>query len=187
MVLSAAGYLTHRPIHHEAGMLVPDVPQQGPVPAGFTDFEHNGYRLEPQASFALEARVLARKRYRWDAGAPLSPVDLALGWGRMSDTATLDSLQIWQRRRFYHYRWRNLPPIPQQEIARSSANMHLIPESHAVMRALKRVKPGNLVKLSGFLVHAYHPSGHTWRTSLVRTDTGAGACELFWVQTIEVL
>ena len=40
--------------------------------------------------------------------------------------------------------------------------------------------------LGGELVDAVRPDGFTWRTSLSREDTGAGACELFLVESAEL-
>jgi hypothetical protein len=53
--------------------------------------------LTSLASFDIRARVLARERYRFDRAADLSPIDLALGWGRMSESAVLDQLKIWRQ------------------------------------------------------------------------------------------
>jgi len=37
--------------------------------------------------------------------------------------------------------------------------------------------------MSGYLIEATHPQGvKPWRSSLTRTDTGSGACELMWVE-----
>jgi hypothetical protein len=48
--------------------------------------EKNGYRLSLLASFDIRARVIASERYWFDRGSALSPVDLVLGWGAMSDS-----------------------------------------------------------------------------------------------------
>ena len=47
--------------------------------------ERNGYQIALLASFDIRARVIAVESYRFDRGAALSPVDLALGWGPMSN------------------------------------------------------------------------------------------------------
>jgi len=72
-------------------------------------------------------------------------------------------------------------PIPRQEIETHSANMHMIAATPAVERALKSVRVGQIVKLTGYLVEVRAADGWTWRSSLTREDTGAGACELVWV------
>lgn len=129
--------------------------------------------------------MLSREDYAIDAGAALSPTDLALGWGRMSDSAVIERLDISQSVRFYSYRWHDAPPIPPAEIVRSSANMHLIPADAAVARDLARVRVGDIVSLHGQLVEARGRDGWRWRSSLTREDSGAGACELVFVRGIE--
>lgn len=165
-------------------MLVDAVPRQTEA-ADRAPVRHGDYELEPLADFELEARVLAREDYSLDAGAALAPTDLALGWGRMSDSAVIDRLDIAQSARFYSYRWSDRPPIPPAEIVRSSANMHLIPADDAVARSLARIRVGDVVSLRGQLVEARRADGWRWRSSLTREDSGAGACELVLVRGIE--
>ncbi|MGY6629453.1 MAG: hypothetical protein ACXIUL_00460 [Wenzhouxiangella sp.] len=143
------------------------------------------YRFTLMADFQLEARVLGRKNYRRDAGARLAPIDLALGWGAMARPEIIEQFNIRQRRRFYFWRADEYP-IPRQEIIASSANMHLIPASPEVLDALKRVRQGDVVRLRGYLVNVDRNDGWRWRTSMVRTDSGDGACELFLVTLAEV-
>jgi hypothetical protein len=154
--------------------------------ARLAPLDMKGYRFQPLAHFRIRARVLSREDYRFDPAAKLSPTDLALGWGRMSDPAVYGQLDISQGRRFYHWRYENEPPIPTDEIVRSSANMHLIPAGPQVRAALAKVRAGQVVSLEGELVEVSHPSGWTWRSSLTREDAGAGACEVVLVSSLRV-
>ena len=186
LLLALAGALNafvRRPIVQEPGVLVPDAPLQGdPVSRATTrigDFE-----LTPLADFSLDARVLSRADYRLGTESELSPTDLALGWGRMSDSAVIAQLDISQSARFYSYRWSEEPPIPPREITVSSANMHLIPADPGVAAAIARVRVGELIALRGHLVEVHRADGWRWRSSLGRDDSGAGACELILVDSI---
>lgn len=185
-LIGAARWYPHRSIAHEPGVLIDSLPQQS-EPASTTPIQHGDYELTPLADFELEARVLSRADYAIDAGSDLSPTDLALGWRRMSDTAVIEQLDIEQSVRFYSYRWQHAPPIPADEIIRSSANMHLIPADDTVKDDLDKVRPGSLIHLRGHLVYAQRSDGFHWRSSLTREDTGAGACELVLVEAIERL
>ncbi|MDR3685068.1 MAG: hypothetical protein P4L11_15170, partial [Geothrix sp.] len=68
------------------------------------------------------------------------------------------------------------------EVVSHSANMHLIPSSESVARRLLSVKPGQLVELRGQLIRADGKDGWRWVSSLSRTDTGDGSCEVVWVE-----
>lgn len=176
-----------RPIARPPGVLAPHAPFQAPLtPQSDVRLEKPGYRFKPVAYFELEARVLSKRLYRFDAASAISPVDLALGWGRMSDTAVIGKLSIRQSDRFYFYAWRGEPPIPVEEIVFSSANMHLIPTNDKIRVRLERLKPGNLVHIKGYLVNVSSPNGFFWNTSTVRHDTGNGACEIVWVADLMV-
>ena len=185
-LLGAGRWYPQRSIAHEPGVLVDSLPQQQ-APINAEPLTHGAYRLTPLADFELEARVLSREDYAYDEGSDLSPTDLALGWQRMSDTAVIEQLDIDQSVRFYSYRWRHAPPIPTDEIVRSSANMHLIPADETVADDLGKVRQGSLIRLRGRLVEADRSDGYRWRSSLTREDTGAGACELVLVDSIEPL
>lgn len=144
-------------------------------------FDFRGFRLAPVAHFDVKARLLMRTIYRMDRESDLAPVDFALGWNRMADSEVLNRLTLSQGGRFYFYHWNVTPPIPPDEIVSSSANMHLIPVSREVDDRLRELPIGGLVHLEGMLVDA-SKGNWTWRTSRTRTDTGPGACELFFVE-----
>ncbi len=176
--------LRERPLARADGVLVDAEPEQSD-PLDPAPFRHGDYTLEPLADYAIRARVLSRKDYRFDEGSALSPVDFALGWRGMSDSAVLAQLDISQAARFYSYRWRDQPPLPPRDIVRESANVHLIPADDRIARALDRVRVGALVELKGQLVRAVRADGWTWRSSLTREDSGAGACELMVVREVD--
>ena len=176
-----------RAIDHPPGVLVAHAPYQGDIGRLPKKMEKPGYVIEPLARFSIEARVLRAEHYYLDRGADLAPVDLALGWGTMSDTAVIEKLKITQGGRFY--RWEPLEralPIPRRDIETQSANMHMVPADDDVARLLKGARRGHIVKLSGYLIEARAPDGWRQRSSLTRNDTGAGACEIIWVERIEL-
>lgn len=167
----------------EAGAL----PRQTDVPAALALPMVGNARLRPLAGFSVEARVLSREDYRHGREADFSPTDLALGWGRMTEDAVLSQLDISQGGRWYRYRWQGAPPIPVDEIVRSSANMHMIPADDAVAAALRRVERGQRVRIDGWLVEVNAGEGWRWRSSLTREDSGGGACELVFVCAVSTL
>ena len=176
-----AYFYFHRPISYPAGVLVESEPEQIAISDGQPLIEYGEYHLKPLARFSLDARILHRKDYGYDRSAKLVPVDLALGWGPMSDQAVLDKIKISQSMRFYWYEYQT-PPIPKDQIISHSTNVHVIPATPAIASFCKSLRQGELVHLDGELVEATGPEIGTWRSSLSRTDTGNGACELMLVE-----
>ncbi len=175
---------TARSIDHDPGVLVETIPNQKKM-ADVTPFAHKGFRVTPLAEFNLDARVLGTERYRLDRGADLSPIDLALGWGPMSDSAVISQLSISQSGRFYHWSAATLP-IPAQAISSHSANMHMVPADSRIEKKLKRLREGDVVNLTGYLIRVDADDGWHWVSSLTREDSGNGACELVWVKELSV-
>jgi hypothetical protein len=170
-----------RPIHRPPGEIAAADPLQSDLetPQTLTKGE---FQVIPQARFSAEVRVLARERYRLGALADVAPLDIAVGWGPMSDSKVLESIDISQSGRFYFWHYDDEPPIPRQDIESHSANWHLVPANSAVWNKLSDLRIGDVVKLDGMLVNLENPEVGTFATSLRRDDTGAGACEIIYVQ-----
>jgi hypothetical protein len=175
-----------REIKHEPGVLVSAEPRQRNL-ADATAIQQGQFTLTPRAEFSVTARVLASERYRADAIAKLIPRDLALGWGPMSDSSLLAQLRISQSGRFYFWHTRsNTLPAPMEVIASSSANMHLIAANASVARIIDNARVGHIIELDGRLVDVRASGGWQMNTSLTRTDAGAGACEIVYVERAAV-
>lgn len=173
-----------RVVSYPPGVIAAAEPIQN-NPDTTTVFSKNSYQIVPLANFAVEARVLAAEHYRFAKFSDLIPVDLALGWGRMSDESILKDIKISQSDRFYFWHVDHFI-IPREEIETHSANMHMIPSSDAIEKTLNNVRVGQVVKITGYLVEATSMEGVHWRSSLTRNDTGAGACETIFVKSVSV-
>ena len=176
-------HLSQRAVKHGAGEIAPNSPIQ--TDSHVAPIQVNDFTLIPLANYSIVARVLSREDYTFDAGASLSPTDLAVGWGPMSDEAVLNKMDISQGNRFFLWRVDTLP-IPQHEVEIHAANMHIIPANDAVKNQLKQVRKGQVVSIKGQLVEAKKANGWHWRSSLSREDTGYGACELMYVTELVV-
>ena len=184
----AWGQWERRAIEPADGVLAPDEPLQTGAD-GASAIALGRWTLSPRASYDITARILGREDYRFDPLSGLAPLDLALGWGPMSDNRVLDAFEVSQGARFYS--WRPVtesPPIALGEVTRHSANTHVIPANASVASQLDRLRlGGQVVHLTGLLVDGMRDDGMTIRTSLTRTDSGAGACEFMLVQHVQVL
>src|SRR6266513_2959194 len=164
-----------RPVHQLDGALAPDEPVQTDIERA-APVRHGRWLLTPRASYEITARILGREDYRFDRLADLVPEDLALGWGPMSDNHVLAAFDISQGARFYTWRPRGLLPITREDVIVHSANTHVIPADARIGSELARLRVGQVVRLAGTLVDAVRDDGAWLRTSLARTDSGAGAC-----------
>jgi hypothetical protein len=173
----------HRPVHPADGVLAAEDPRQTAV-AGGGQLRMGRWTLTVRADYVITARVLSRESYHFDALADLVPEDLALGWGPMSDNRVLRTMDIEQANRFYFWRAPTSTSIGKDAIITHSANTHVIPANRAIAAQLARLRPGQVVTLSGELVDGVRDDGMSIKTSLVRYDTGAGACEVMLVNDV---
>ena len=143
------------------------------------------FTIEALAEYDIKARVLSRNNFSLGKESKLSPFDLALGWGPMSDQSNIDKLKITQRDRWYFWQADQLP-IPANEISLNSANVHIIPKDDNLDESFDRVYKGSLIEMKGYLVKVTTADGWHWISSLRRDDTGGGSCELMWVEDLTI-
>ncbi len=165
-------------------------PDQEPTSEQPFDMNVAGYswKVTPTAEYRICARVLSTESYRSGWQSTLCPVDLALGWGDMADPA-VDRWITWsQSNRWYFYRWKAGSPYQNARIDPQSANVHILPASSNLNRAVKTVERGDIVLLEGLLVFldgARNGGGnYWWHSSLSRNDTGDGSCELLYLKRL---
>lgn len=175
-----------QPVSLGYGVKAPDAPIQKNLKSSnkilFDDVE-----ITPLAEFEIKAKVILREDYSYDKEAEFSPTDLALGWGRMSDEKVLEQIDFSQSGRWYRYSYKTAP-IPQKEIQTHSANMHLIPANDYLADQIDEIKAGQIIKIDGKLVEVFQPSTkYRWKSSLSREDTGGGACEIIFVEQLQIL
>jgi hypothetical protein len=175
-----------RPVHPADGPLATTDPLQTDLERESTA-QRGRWTLTGRAHYEVTARILGREEYRMDPLSDLIPEDLALGWGPMSDNRVLESFEISQSARFYSWHPRKELPIPREEVIEHSANTHVIAADEHVGSQLKRLRVGEVVRLTGVLVDAVRDDGTYIHTSLTRSDSGAGACEVMLAEGVEVL
>lgn len=141
--------------------------------------------LSPRAALDVSAVLAGVERYRFDDFAPVAPIDAVLTWGALPDPPYADRVRYDQMARFYLWSTGSAD-LDLRYIETHSANFHLAPANANVERALTRLDAGDAVRLRGLLVDVDERGGGSWRTSLTRKDTGAGACEILWVEEVQV-
>lgn len=173
-----------RDIDHPPGILVAEEPFQREIDSAPL-IERGDFRLRPRAEFSATVRVLRREDYSLGELASLVPTDFAVGWGPMSDSQVLEDVKITQSNRFYFWRTEHWP-VDRATIETHSANWHVIPGNVVVRSVLGKLRRGSIVELEGELVDIEGPDG-SMATSLSRTDTGAGACEVLLASAAHIV
>lgn len=170
----------------EPGVRIRTEPEQTSTAA--QKWTEKNYEIRPLARYHIRARILSKKRYLFDPTSDISPLDLALGWGDMSDSAVLKYISVSQGGRWYNYYYQAGCPASPGAIATQSANIHCLPANAEVWSKLRDLPVNSFVDLKGYLVEAQKAgSDQIWRSSLVRDDQGAGACEIFWITDVNEL
>lgn len=193
-VITVLWWFSGQPSGTGEGTTVPVLsePLQG-KPAGRDEltfgFSRGGYdwQFTPLATYAISARVLHAKRYRFGWQKILSPVDFALGWGEFQDPKVDKWIKWSQSGRWYYYRWKGGCPYPPAFIIGHSANVHIIPATDNLWKAVLKVDPNALVYMEGLLVGIRGDKGNswvTWSSSLSRNDSGDGSCEVLYVEKL---
>lgn len=170
-------------IEHPPGVLVDQYPKSFDIKK-MDSWEYEAYTITPLKSVVVHARILGTQKYYSDRESDICPIDLALGWGPMSDSKVLDNLNIYQSQRWFFWETDRLP-IPEKDIQAYSSNMHMVPSNDEILNKLENLKTGNIVKIEGYLINAKGYDGWEWKSSMSWIDAGGGACELIWIKNIE--
>lgn len=166
-----------------AGVTSPSMPYQGETaqkPVAIDSFE-----IHPKAGFEAEVRVLAAEHYYFDRKAWLSPMDIVVGWGNLSDESIYQGIEFDQFDRSYS--WTNHTTLDNEEIRRSTANINIIPADNFVEDQLDNLKIGQVIHIRGSLVDVERTMHWKWKTSLSREDQGEKASEILYLTEIEIL
>ncbi len=151
------------------------------------DYSKAGHQLTAVAEFKVKAKVLSVALYRKGREALFSPVDLALGWGKMASDQLLSEVKVTQSGRFASMSYDPGSDIAVNDIIHNSSNVHVIPASHGVKKQLQKIKKGQTVEIEGYLVNISHSDGWRWQTSMSRHDRGNGACEILLVTSVRII
>ena len=154
-----------------------------------------GARADALARYNISAKVLGvhiDRRYGQEDS--LFPIDLALAWGKVAGSDYdgyldyhFDNIWIYNQWLEYQIDAAKVPAgITRGDITSHISNNHIFPADENVYDAVANLGSGQKVKLDGYLVSATEPDGRKVVSSMSRTDTEAGACECFYVTSVQV-
>ncbi|MBN1522310.1 MAG: hypothetical protein JW928_07230 [Candidatus Aureabacteria bacterium] len=147
------------------------------------------FTIRPLQSYEVSARVVSKKNYGyWTWQGRLAPVDLALAWEELSKPHYVKFVSFSQRSRWYYFRLKSDAPFDTGFVYERSSNNHIIPHNDNVLRALRRVRKNNIIKLAGYLVRVdgkWNGRAVWWQSSTSRSDTGDGSCEVIYATSLQ--
>jgi len=174
--------------------MVPEIepaPVQTPIEAASFSFDYKSrtYDVQPVADYELVGLVMSRNNPRSVADAyhdsdSVDTRDWCVIWGPNLDIP-LHRVSIKNSSWTCWVQW----PRGVDFHVDALSNNHLITDSDAIRAQIERVRPGDQVRVHGMLVNYAPADKPAWKrnTSTVRTDDGGGACEVLFVEQIEVL
>jgi hypothetical protein len=141
--------------------------------------------LELLATYDINAAVKSTINFTSDFSSQISPRDLALAWADINQQKYDRYISYSQKDRWYYFTVRGSSNVDIDYVDLNSANTHIIPANQDIESTLMEVKTDDYITMKGYLVNAVFSNG-SWKTSLVREDTGDGSCEIMYVTDIVI-
>jgi hypothetical protein len=162
------------------------LPSQEPI---LVQWKKAELRLTPMAAYKIAGLVVGTETYSYGWNAKISPVDLALAWGKLADPAFRKYVSYSVSNRWVSFKPNKGCPFDAAYVTSHGSNNHLIPSTRNIWYALKTIGEKQKVVLEGFLVNisgTYEGKTVWWNSSLSRTDSGDGSCELLYVTRVRI-
>lgn len=154
------------------------------------DLKLKGYDLKiySKASFSISGLVVSGKKYYQGIDGALVPMDIGVCWGDLTNEQNKKNLHYEQYLRFLIFRPRGPLTVSQDYVMCHAGNIHIIPADNRIRKVVRSVKKGDLIRMNGYLVSVSGQKGqfsYHRTSSMTRTDTGDGACEVLYVTEIQ--
>jgi hypothetical protein len=166
-------------------------PLQTPTSRKINLHKINGYEymVEPQAEYDISACVVSTNAH-WRAmfgllGKATDTPDVGVVWGENLTSGDINKVDFWSGdfTLFYQYG----PGV--KFFTNAGGNVHVLAATPEVYDTATSLRRGDQIRLRGCLVNYYRTDwGAHWRkSSLTRDDTGPTACEVMFVEQIEII
>jgi hypothetical protein len=185
VILGVIFFEKMRPVGQPPGILAPDPPSVQMVVDKPPLFERDNYVIEGLAQFKAKARVLSLERYGGDPHARIAPLDVALGWDKLSDSTTFKVVDVAQTERQIVFESYD-PALPNELVATMVVNLHVIGADGEVDSQLRNLRRGNIVQIEGWLVEVRAQEGWRWKGE-ARSASPPMPGNVLWVRNVEVV
>jgi hypothetical protein len=176
-----------------------DEPKQVRAGGKPQDIRVNGvdYRLHPRYAYELSGLVVSLHDSDtwWDYAHKawsdhINVVDLCVVWGDNAKSGAYRDVSFSNNQWECHWQPKSWDAHHAFNTAQVSNN-HMVTDDPAVAKGLRSVRIGDQIRMSGYLIdYTTYKDGRQLGTrvsSETRTDTGNGACEVLYIESLEVL
>jgi hypothetical protein len=152
------------------------------------------YRIQPRYTYEISALVVSLHHSDtwWDYahkewGDHINLMDLCVVWGGNAESGAYKNVSFSNNQWECHWRWSSAQAgsaFNQNEVS----NNHIVTDDPAVAKVLRSIRIGDQIRVQGYLVD-YVIAGRAGArvSSETRTDSGNGACEVLYVESIDLL
>jgi len=146
--------------------------------------------IQPQAKYKIAAKVISKAKYHSvgeHASKEFAPYDFILAWGKVATDDLRGKVKFRHGNRWYEYWVKPDSPLSIKYIGQHTSNHHLFYANDDLKKAAARLKKGDIIELTGYLINFSGTADGqpmNWNSSLSRTDTGGGACEIMYVLSL---
>jgi hypothetical protein len=140
------------------------------------------FTLSPVEEYTISGEVVGKKTYRsGDPGHLISPTDLAIAWGDLTKPELQGEVNL-----------ETLETVSMDYIKTHSSNNHIIPANEEIKKEISNLKVGDKIALTGRLVNVEgknqeQTNNSIVKTSMKRTDSGPGSCEIIFVEKVTAI
>ncbi|MGJ8650496.1 MAG: hypothetical protein ACSHX4_09060 [Opitutaceae bacterium] len=164
---------------------------QSAAPEFQIEYKGKSYRVRPKANYTLTGLIVSQNNPTGIAdiyhdSKSLDTKDFCVIWGHNVRSNEFKDVTYWSGAWTCYCQWDDLGLRFWTE---ELSNNHLITDSDLIRRKIARSGIGDQIQIKGQLVdYKEVGTGGGWRSSsLVRTDTGNGACEVIFVRELSIL
>ncbi len=150
------------------------------------------YYIEPLYDYTLYGMVVSLKQHNGDTGLHkawndhLNVADLCVVWSDTAFSPHLNKVEFWNGQ-FTCFFQTNDRQAWENFNGTQLSNNHLITDNEYLRDKIKDISIGDQIKINGWLANYQGSNGNKRGTSIVRTDTGNGACETIYVNDVQIL
>lgn len=123
----------------------------------------------PIRKISAQVRIIKKEAYYFDSRSKLSPLDLLIGWGELSDERNLDNIRFHLSKRYFNYTTIK-PTIQLDKILEQISLWHIVPSSELVEEEIKKLREGNIVQLEGYIVDIESKVGIEWKSEIKKLN-----------------